>query len=99
LEPVIDLTEPGQEYVLLEPGQGGRGNFHFRSATNQVPQERELGTEGAKGSSISNFVVSRTLAWLVFRMPASRHYWARFLRSSRRSLLIHLPRSLRRLEW
>jgi len=49
LEPVIDLTEPGQEYVLLEPGRGGRGNFHFRSATNQVPQERELGTEGDEG--------------------------------------------------
>jgi len=49
LVPVCDLTEEGQEYVLLEPGKGGRGNFHFRSATNQVPQERELGTEGDEG--------------------------------------------------
>jgi GTP-binding protein len=46
---VCDLTEEGQEFVLLEPGKGGRGNFHFRSATNQVPQERELGTEGDQG--------------------------------------------------
>ena len=49
LVPVCDLTEEGQEFVLLEPGKGGRGNFHFRSATNQVPQERELGTEGDQG--------------------------------------------------
>ncbi|MGJ8695866.1 MAG: GTPase ObgE [Verrucomicrobiaceae bacterium] len=46
LTPVADLTEHGQELVLCEGGKGGRGNFHFRSATNQVPQERELGTEG-----------------------------------------------------
>jgi|TARA_B110000914_G_scaffold114256_1_gene99907 GTP-binding protein len=49
LVPVCDLTEEGQEFVLLEPGKGGRGNFHFRSPTNQVPQERELGTEGDEG--------------------------------------------------
>lgn len=49
LIPVADLTEDGQEIVLLEGGTGGRGNFHFRSATNQVPQERELGTEGETG--------------------------------------------------
>lgn len=49
LIPVCDLTEEGQEFVLLEGGKGGRGNFHFRSATNQTPQERELGTEGDEG--------------------------------------------------
>ncbi len=49
LEPVIDLTEHGQEVTLLEGGKGGRGNFHFRSSTNQVPQERELGTEAGQG--------------------------------------------------
>ncbi|MGD1979005.1 MAG: GTPase ObgE [Akkermansiaceae bacterium] len=49
LIPVCDLTEEGQEFVLLEGGKGGRGNFHFRSSTNQTPQERELGTEGDQG--------------------------------------------------
>jgi len=49
LVPVADLIEDGQELVLLTGGKGGRGNFHFRSATNQVPQERELGTEGEAG--------------------------------------------------
>ncbi|MGC6466230.1 MAG: GTPase ObgE [Akkermansiaceae bacterium] len=49
LIPVADLTEDGEELVLLEGGKGGRGNFHFRSPTNQTPQERELGTEGETG--------------------------------------------------
>ncbi|MGE9268128.1 MAG: GTPase ObgE [Verrucomicrobiales bacterium] len=49
LEPVADLTENGQRIVLCQPGKGGRGNFHFRSATNQTPSEHELGTEGESG--------------------------------------------------
>lgn len=49
LIPVCDLTDEGQEFILLEGGKGGRGNFHFRSSTNQAPQERELGTEGDEG--------------------------------------------------
>lgn len=49
LIPVADLTEDGEELVLLTGGKGGRGNFHFRTPTNQVPQERELGTEGETG--------------------------------------------------
>jgi len=49
LEPVADLTEEGQEFVLCEGGQGGRGNWKFRGPTNQVPQEFEPGTEGERG--------------------------------------------------
>jgi GTP-binding protein len=49
LEPIADLTEEGQEFVLCEGGKGGRGNWAFRGPTNQVPQECEPGTEGAKG--------------------------------------------------
>lgn len=49
LIPVCDLTEEGEEFVLLEGGKGGKGNFHFRTSTNQTPQERELGTEGGEG--------------------------------------------------
>ena len=49
LEPVIDLTEIGEEFVLCNPGKGGRGNFHFRSPTNQVPEEVTIGTEGEQG--------------------------------------------------
>lgn len=49
LEPLIDLTEVGQEFTLCLPGKGGKGNFHFRSSTNQAPEEVKLGTEGEQG--------------------------------------------------
>jgi len=49
LEPVIDLTEDGQEFIVCHPGKGGKGNFQFRSSTNQAPEEVTLGTEGEQG--------------------------------------------------
>lgn len=49
LEPVADLTEEGQEFVLCEGGIGGKGNTHFKSATNQTPTENTPGTEGDRG--------------------------------------------------
>jgi GTP-binding protein len=49
LEPVADLTEEGQEFVLCEGGVGGLGNTHFKSSTNQTPDESTPGTEGDRG--------------------------------------------------
>ncbi len=49
LEPVADLTEEGQEFVLCEGGIGGKGNVHFKSSTNQSPTEATPGTEGDRG--------------------------------------------------
>ena len=39
----IELTEVNQKVLIARGGKGGRGNWMFRSATNQTPQERELG--------------------------------------------------------
>lgn len=41
-----EVTENGQELVLLDGGMGGRGNWHFRSATNQTPRYAQPGIEG-----------------------------------------------------
>lgn len=49
LEPIADLTEHGEQLVLCTGGEGGRGNWHFRSPTNQVPQESEPGVDGERG--------------------------------------------------
>ncbi len=35
---LLDITEPDQEYILLEGGDGGMGNAHYKSATNQAPR-------------------------------------------------------------
>lgn len=39
----VEITEIGQKILIARGGSGGRGNYLFRSSTNQTPQERELG--------------------------------------------------------
>lgn len=40
---LFDVTEDGQEVLLLKGGRGGLGNFQFRSATNQTPRYAQPG--------------------------------------------------------
>ncbi|MFC4994508.1 GTPase ObgE [Rubritalea tangerina] len=49
LDPVVDLTTPGDTFVLCEGGKGGKGNWHYKSSTNRAPEEHTLGTEGDEG--------------------------------------------------
>jgi GTP-binding protein len=45
-ELLADLTQPGQEVLLLKGGRGGRGNVRFASSTNQAPRLAERGEPG-----------------------------------------------------
>ncbi len=49
LQPVIDLTENDQEFVLCQAGKGGKGNWHYKTSVNRAPEEHTLGTEGEEG--------------------------------------------------
>lgn len=49
LELVADLTTAGEKFTLCKGGKGGRGNNHFKSAQNQVPDEQEPGEPGDEG--------------------------------------------------
>jgi len=49
LEPIADLTEYGEEFVLCAGGKGGKGNWHYKTSTNQSPEEHTLGTEAEFG--------------------------------------------------
>ncbi|MDD4636092.1 MAG: GTPase ObgE, partial [Bacteroidales bacterium] len=42
-EYVCDVTEHGQEVILLKGGRGGLGNWHFRTSTNQTPRYAQPG--------------------------------------------------------
>ena len=41
-----DLMKPGQRMVLAKGGDGGRGNAHFKTSTNQAPRRAEDGWSG-----------------------------------------------------
>ncbi len=40
---ICDVTEDGQQVMLLKGGRGGLGNFNFKTATNQVPRYSQPG--------------------------------------------------------
>lgn len=42
---LFDITEDGQEVILLKGGKGGRGNVHFKTSTNQAPRYSQPGEE------------------------------------------------------
>ena len=48
-EIIFEITENGEEKILLEGGMGGRGNWHFKSSTNQTPRYAQLGVDGLEG--------------------------------------------------
>ncbi|MCB0398867.1 MAG: GTPase ObgE [Winogradskyella sp.] len=40
---LFEITEEGEEKIIAEGGKGGRGNWHFKSATNQTPRYAQPG--------------------------------------------------------
>ena len=45
-EVITEITDKGQEVILLEGGLGGRGNWHFKSSTRQTPRYAQPGIKG-----------------------------------------------------
>lgn len=52
LQYVGEVTEDGEELVLLKGGRGGLGNWHFKTPTNQAPRYAQPGEEGDEGAFI-----------------------------------------------
>ena len=48
-EPLVDLTQEDQEFVLCRGGGGGKGNVHFKSSRNRAPIQYTEGEEGEQG--------------------------------------------------
>jgi GTPase len=48
----VEITEDGQDYILLEGGKGGWGNNHFKSSTRQAPTYAQPGIRAQEGWKI-----------------------------------------------
>ncbi len=45
-EVMVEITEEGQEFILVDGGKGGKGNNFFKSPTNQAPTYAQPGIPG-----------------------------------------------------
>ena len=48
-EVLFEITEPGEERIIVKGGRGGLGNANFKSATNQTPRFAQPGEEHVEG--------------------------------------------------
>jgi len=45
-EVLFEITQNNEEVILCKGGKGGRGNWHFKTSTNQTPRYAQPGLEG-----------------------------------------------------
>ena len=45
---LLEVINDGDEKILMKGGEGGLGNFHFKSSTNQAPQYSQPGKKGTE---------------------------------------------------
>jgi len=48
-EDVCEISEHGQEVILMKGGRGGLGNNNFKTSTNQAPRYAQPGEDGDEG--------------------------------------------------
>ena len=48
-EMLFEITEDGEEHIMVKGGMGGRGNSHFKSSTNQSPRYAQPGIDVMEG--------------------------------------------------
>jgi GTPase len=48
-EILFEITEEGEERIVMEGGRGGRGNNHFKTSTNQTPDYAQPGEDLREG--------------------------------------------------
>lgn len=51
-EILFEITEDGEEKIVLKGGRGGLGNAHFKTSTNQTPRYSQPGEEGLESDVI-----------------------------------------------
>ncbi len=48
-EVLSEISEDGQEFIVMEGGKGGKGNVHFKNSVNQTPRYAQPGIPEQEG--------------------------------------------------
>ena len=51
-EILFEITQEGEQKELRKGGKGGRGNDHFKSASNRTPRYAQPGEKGTEGGNV-----------------------------------------------
>ncbi len=65
-EVLKDLTGEEEHWVFLEGGKGGKGNWHFRSATRQAPRYAQSGLPGVQRNLIIELRIIADIGFVGF---------------------------------
>lgn len=71
---IVDMVAEGQRYRLAAGGNGGFGNAHFKSSTNQAPSWANPGLEGEEKTIWLRLKLIADAGPSACRMPASRPF-------------------------
>ena len=71
-EYICDVTEHGQEVILLKGGRGGLGNWHFKTATRQAPRFAQPGEPMQEMTVIMELKLLADVGLVGFRKTENR---------------------------
>jgi len=75
---MADMIENGSEVVIARGGRGGKGNWVFKSSTNQA-RASALGEEGVEFNLQLELKLLADVGLVGFQMPANRRSFLRSL--------------------